>query len=76
MSAKITIERILRDEDDASGQSIREWRIESEPGFVTIKLKHGDGFLMLRFEDIDTFVFDVHRAKEAAESLTNETKRS
>lgn len=30
MPAKHTIERILRDDDDASGQTVREWKIEVE----------------------------------------------
>lgn len=72
MAARITIERILRDPDDASGQSIRDWKIESEPGFITIRLKHGDGFIMLRPADVETFIFDVRRAQDAAKSLENE----
>ena len=36
MSSKITVERILRDADDASGQTIREWKLELEGKTLTI----------------------------------------
>lgn len=72
MTARITIERILRDDDDASGQTIREWKIESESGSVTIRLKHGDGFILLRPADVETFASDLRRAAEAAASLNKE----
>jgi len=72
MAARITIERVLRDDDDASGQTIREWKIEAEPGFVTIRMKHGDGFLLLRCADIDRFVIDINRAGDAAAELAEE----
>jgi hypothetical protein len=75
MAARITIERILRDEDDASGQSIRSWIIASEPEHVTVKLKHGDGFLLLRAADVDQFAADLQRAREAALSLAAEEVR-
>lgn len=72
MSARITIERLLRDDDDASGQSIRNWTIESEPGFITIRMKHGAGFVLLRAADVDVFCGDMKRAKDAATSLAQE----
>lgn len=71
MAARITIERILRDDDDASGHSVREWAIECEPGYVTIKSK-GGGFLLMRAADIDTFTADLARAKDTANALTAE----
>lgn len=76
MAARITIERLLRDEDDSSGQSIRDWKIESEPYSVTIRLKHGDGFILLRAADVDIFIADVKRAKETALSLKAEEGQS
>jgi len=72
MTGRITIERILRDDDDASGQSIRKWKIEAEAGVVTIKLDHGDGFILLRARDIDQFVIDLNRAGEAADDLAGD----
>ena len=73
MPARHTIERILRDADDSSGQSIREWKIESESGFITIRLRHGDGFISLRPDDVAWFVIDLTRAKDAALSFASET---
>ena len=72
MSARITLERILRDAGDDSGQSIRNWTIESEPGFITIRMKHGDGFIMMRPADLDVFYGDLKRAKDAALSLAQD----
>lgn len=75
MAARVTIERILRDDDDASGQTIREWKIESEPGHITIRLKHGDGFLLLRTADVEVFSADLQRAKDTALSLSQDRIR-
>lgn len=68
MAARITIERILRDDNDDTGQSVRDWKIESDAGFITIRLKHGEGFITLRPTDIEIFTADLQRAKDAAES--------
>lgn len=70
MAARVTIERILRDEEDATGATIRDWKIEAERGHVVVRLKHGDGFLMLRPADIEIFTDDLARAKAAALDLT------
>lgn len=72
MAVRITLERFLRDDDDASGQSVRDWKLESEPGFVVIKLKQGDGSLLLRTGDIPQFVQDLHRARTTALDLAKE----
>jgi hypothetical protein len=72
MTARITIERILRDDDDANGQSIRKWKIEAEAGHVTIKLDHGDGFILLHAKDIDQFVIDLNLAGDAADDLSGD----
>lgn len=66
MAVRKTIERILRDDGDDAGQSIREWKIEAESGHITVRLKFGDGFLMLRADDIGLFVNDLHSAEEMA----------
>jgi hypothetical protein len=67
MAARITTERILRDDDDDSGQSIRDWKIESDSGHVTIRLKHGDGFILMRAADVEIFVDDLRRAAALSE---------
>lgn len=48
MTSRITIERLLREPNDDIGQTIRDWKIESDVGFVKICLNHGDGFILLR----------------------------
>lgn len=75
MRARITIERILRDDDDASGQSIREWAIESEAGFVAVR-RRDHGFLLLRIADVDLLIADLQRAKTSAIALVSEDSRS
>lgn len=75
MTARITIERLLRDDDDASGQTVRDWKIESEAGRITIRMKHGDGFILLRADDTDLFVTDLERARAAAVQLAAEQER-
>lgn len=67
MAVRHTIERILRDDDDDSGQSIREWRIETEGTHVTVRRREGDGFILLRAADIDTLITDLRRAQEASQ---------
>lgn len=70
MAARVTIERLLRDDDDASGQTIREWKIECEPGGpITIRMKHGAGFILMRTTDVDVFTSDLQRAKQVAHAL-------
>lgn len=73
MAARVTFERILRDEDDATGQSIRDWKIESGRGDITIHVGRGYGFILLRPEDVDLLMVDLGRAKEAALRLSQET---
>ena len=73
MAARHTIERVLRDDDDASGQSIREWKIESEGSHIMIRRREGDGFVMLRAADVDTFVADLRRAQDAAKWLAEQS---
>lgn len=74
MPAKHTIERILRDDDDASGQSIRDWKIEAEVGhgFVMIRMNHGDGFILLRASDVQVFAADLATAATIATSKNGE----
>lgn len=69
MAVKYTIERILRDDDDVSGQSIRSWIIEVEPSAsVVIRMNHGDGFILLRADDIDLFINDLTSAQDRSRS--------
>lgn len=61
MSSKITVERILRDDDDASGQTIREWKLELEGNTLTISgSRHRpDSWLIIRLSDADEFMADI-----------------
>lgn len=72
MSARVTIERVLRDEDDAAGQSVRRWRIEAESGHVTIRTGGEISFLLIRADDVDLFVRDLNQAVETAAELAKE----
>lgn len=71
MSARVTIDRVLRDGDDASGQSVRQWKIEAESGHVTIRTGSA-GFLLIRTDDVNLFVQDLNQAVEAAAELAPE----
>jgi hypothetical protein len=66
MAWRKTIERILRDSNDQSGQSIREWKIEAEKDLIKVCLNHGDGFILIRPSDAELFVADVCSARDAA----------
>lgn len=70
MTARITVERVLRDNDDDAGQSIRTWKIEAERGAVTIRLNHGDGFILLRPDDVEVFAADLRKAADSANAET------
>lgn len=72
MSARVTIERVLRDDDDAAGQSVRRWRIEAEAGYVTIRTGGEISFLLIQTGDVDLFVRDLNQAVEAAAGLAKE----
>lgn len=66
MAQRFTIETLLRDDDDAIGRSIREWKLEIEQGFITIRLRHGDGFILIRAADVDQLVADLRKAEGLA----------
>ena len=59
MAAKVTLERILRDDDDSTGQDIREWKIEREGSRLKIRDCRGSGFLLIRASDADELMADI-----------------
>lgn len=61
MAAKITVERVLRDPEDASGQSVREWKLELEGDTLTISgSRHRpESWLIIRLSDADEFMADI-----------------
>lgn len=72
MTARITIERILRDDDDASGQTIRQWSIEVEPHRILIRSRDELSFLMLRADDINQFRNDLNCAQHLAKDMAHD----
>lgn len=69
VSERASFDRILRDPDDASSQTIRQWRIQAEAGHIVIKHEAGeDGryLLGLRPEDVPLFIKDLERARTFA----------
>lgn len=66
MAVKHTIERILRDDDDASGQTVREWKIEVEGDTVTISgSRHRpENWIIIRLSDLDQFRSDINSAEQ------------
>ncbi|MCK5746468.1 MAG: hypothetical protein KAH44_09635, partial [Oricola sp.] len=58
---------ILRDDDDHSGQTIRQWAITvDEPGGVMLTDcpdGNGSGFVMLRRADIPLLIADLEQAR-------------
>lgn len=61
MASKVTVERVLRDPDDASGQSVREWKLELEGDTLTISgSRHRpESWLIIRLSDADEFMADI-----------------
>lgn len=69
MSERACFDRILRDDDDMSGQTVRQWRIEAEAGRIVIKDSAGDDsryFLGMRATDVEAFIADLRRARTFA----------
>jgi hypothetical protein len=63
MVARTTIERVLWDDDDCSGQTVRRWCIECADGTATIRKERDVGFVIsLPIADVDIFVDDLRRA--------------
>ena len=59
MARRTTIERILRDVDDDSGQTIRQWLIQREDEFITLRQHESDSFINLRPEDCEILCADL-----------------
>lgn len=60
MTARYTVERILRDPDDESGQTIRSWHIQAEGQHIMIRRdEDAIGFLLIRASDLDCLREDL-----------------
>jgi len=66
VAKRTTIERVLRDDGDNAGQSIRDWKIEAENNHVTLRSGHDLEFIMLRKADIDLLIADLQQARDLA----------
>lgn len=60
---RVTLERILRDDDDASGQTVRSWRFEVDGDHIKIAKNEHSDWNMIRVLDVAQFIADL---KEAA----------
>lgn len=71
MPVRQTLERILRDPDDHSGQSIRSWRLQRDDGSTAIHIDNGredrpvGAFLIIRAEDVPALIADLKRIAAA-----------
>lgn len=59
MAKRITLERVLRDDNDDTGQSSREWTLSIEDGHISIKGHTKEMVLMIRDSDVDQLHDDL-----------------
>lgn len=60
MAKRLTLERLLRDDDDASGQTIRQWHVERDGELLTIRTRADQpGFLLIRASDAALLCADI-----------------
>jgi hypothetical protein len=67
--AQFTTKRILRDEDDASAQTVRSWTVTASDGHLTLTGgSHQDahGPVFCRLADVDALIADLRRAADFA----------
>lgn len=57
--AKRTLERILRDEDDASAQTVRGWLLTRDGDSLQIARNEHSDWNMVRVEDVPQLVADL-----------------
>lgn len=74
MSARLTLERALRDNDDASGQTLRGWKIEREAGHIKVRNLSEGQLLLIRASDVAALIEDLE--KMAAEWATTKERDS
>jgi hypothetical protein len=59
VSAKRRLERILRDEDDASAQTVRRWLLTAADGHLQIASNENSDWIMIRLSDVPQLVADL-----------------
>jgi hypothetical protein len=68
VSVRLTIERRLRDGDDATAQTFREWRLQASDGFVTIAKNEHSDWLQVRVEDVPLLIADLQAITDGPEA--------
>lgn len=64
MSRRIIVETVLRDHDDATGQTVRSWRLENSDGAMTLTGGTGEDAhrpVSLRASDLPDLIADLER---------------
>ncbi len=70
MSTRVTLERLLRDEDDAAAQTVRGWTLQIADGGISIGGREpGSAKFMIRVAEIGELIGDLNAAADAAEAL-------
>jgi hypothetical protein len=60
MAGSLTLERIIRDPDDAKGSAVREWHISSEGSLILLRRHKGsNSFITLTEEDFGQLHADL-----------------
>lgn len=65
MSAKRSLERVLRDNNDASGQGIRSWLITRDGDHLTIARSEHSDWVSVAVADVPQLVADLQELAAA-----------
>lgn len=70
MTVKLTLERILRDDDDASAQTVRGWALSIDTGSLSVRRSadQAEG-LLIRLDDVGDLIADLNAIADAAEAM-------
>ena len=63
MSARFIIERVLRDPDDATGQTVRSWWLKLSGGDVQIAGSEHSIANMVRVDDLSLLIADLEELR-------------
>lgn len=65
MSRRITLERVLRDDNDANGQTVRTWIMQRDDDLIMIRAREGSDFILIRKADAQQFHEDLQAIARA-----------
>ena len=69
MAVKLTLERILRDDDDSSAQTVRSWALSIDGDHLTIKRATDQAERVhIRLDDVGDLIADLNAIADAAEA--------